>query len=239
MTSLRSIVLGVAVLSLVGSGAGLKAKDRVPESVTLSFGAGLNTPAATNHHILPQMVTVRMTPGTATASGNPIPAVVNFVVGGFHQIFIFKPGTTPADVDKFIADNNRGAATFINDRDNNLYTGINPLRNSTGAAGEIFFPTVNSVTPPTAARGVVNGNDNGTNNNLADDIPPGNQLRVGFQNRAESVGFDTPGTYLVICNVRGHFQDGMTAWINVVVDEEDDDADDHDDDSGHSGHGGN
>ena len=28
-------------------------------------------------------------------------------------------------------------------------------------------------------------------------------------NRVESVAFLEPGTYLVICNVRGHFMDGM------------------------------
>jgi len=47
-------------------------------------------------------------------------------------------------------------------------------------------------------------------------------LRVGFQNRTESVGFTTPGMYLVICNVRPHFQDGMIALVKVVADDEDD-----------------
>jgi plastocyanin len=35
-------------------------------------------------------------------------------------------------------------------------------------------------------------------------------------NRLESITFDQPGTYLVICNVRQHFQDGMHAVVNVV-----------------------
>ena len=34
-------------------------------------------------------------------------------------------------------------------------------------------------------------------------------------NRVESVAFLEPGTYLVICNVRGHFMDGMYAWVVV------------------------
>jgi plastocyanin len=34
-------------------------------------------------------------------------------------------------------------------------------------------------------------------------------------NRVESVSFKDPGTYLVICNVRGHFMDGMYAWVEV------------------------
>ena len=34
-------------------------------------------------------------------------------------------------------------------------------------------------------------------------------------NRVESVAFLEPGTYLVICNIRGHFMDGMYAWVVV------------------------
>jgi len=44
-------------------------------------------------------------------------------------------------------------------------------------------------------------------------------------NRQESVSFSDPGTYLVICNVRTHFLDGMFAFVNVVG--PDDDVDDH------------
>jgi plastocyanin len=35
-------------------------------------------------------------------------------------------------------------------------------------------------------------------------------------NRVESVAFFEPGRYLVICNVRGHFMDGMYAWVEVT-----------------------
>jgi len=34
-------------------------------------------------------------------------------------------------------------------------------------------------------------------------------------NRVESVAFLEPGTYLVICNINGHFMDGMYAWVQV------------------------
>ncbi|MEO5659955.1 MAG: hypothetical protein ABIQ90_09180 [Polaromonas sp.] len=54
-----------------------------PASVTVSFGAGLNTAQpgnSANHHILPREIRVR-TDG-----------VVNFVVAGFHQIIVFEPG---------------------------------------------------------------------------------------------------------------------------------------------------
>ena len=48
------------------------------------------------------------------------------------------------------------------------------------------------------------------------------------QNRTDSIAFSAPGRYLVICNVRGHFIDGMYAWVRVVGDDDDDD---------HGGHG--
>jgi len=35
-------------------------------------------------------------------------------------------------------------------------------------------------------------------------------------NRVESVSFAEPGTYLVICNVRGHFNDGMFGFVRVL-----------------------
>jgi hypothetical protein len=40
-------------------------------------------------------------------------------------------------------------------------------------------------------------------------------------NRQESVSFSDPGTYLVICNVRTHFLDGMFAFVKVVGPDED------------------
>ncbi len=40
-------------------------------------------------------------------------------------------------------------------------------------------------------------------------------------NRTDSFGFSLPGRYLVICNVRGHFVDGMYAFISVVDGDDD------------------
>ena len=48
------------------------------------------------------------------------------------------------------------------------------------------------------------------------------------QNRTDSFAFSTPGKYLVICNVRGHFIDGMYAWVRVVDEDDDDQDGDHD-----------
>jgi hypothetical protein len=48
--------------------------------------------------------------------------------------------------------------------------------------------------------------------------PPGTPATANpsnASNRVESVAFLEPGTYLVICNIRGHFMDGMYAWVIV------------------------
>jgi hypothetical protein len=44
----------------------------------------------------------------------------------------------------------------------------------------------------------------------------------GTQNRTDTIAFGAPGRYLVICNARGHFIDGMYAWIRVVDGDDDD-----------------
>ena len=130
---------------------------------TVSFGVGLNTATPNNppnHHVLPQ--TIRIKQG----------GVVNFMVAGFHQISVYKPG-------KALDDLNLGnPGPFINDLTDIYYQGINP------AGGPL-------ATPATAN--------------------PSNAI-----NRVESVAFPGPGTYLVICNVRGHYMDGMYAWVVVT-----------------------
>ena len=60
--------------------------DQNKLSVTVAFGAGLNTSGAANDHVLPH--TIRVKTG----------GVVTFAVSGFHQIFVYNPGTTPQDV---------------------------------------------------------------------------------------------------------------------------------------------
>ena len=54
---------------------------------------------------------------------------------------------------------------------------------------------------------------------------PGTTNPSNAQNRVESVSFTEPGTYLVICNVRGHFLDDMFAFVKVKADDDDDDDD--------------
>lgn len=46
---------------------------------------------------------------------------------------------------------------------------------------------------------------------IAATVSPSNAM-----NRLESVSFNEPGVYLVICNVRTHFLDGMYAYVRVT-----------------------
>jgi plastocyanin len=89
-------------------------------SVTVAFGAGLNTAPTSpaNHHVLPKTIDVK--------TGG----VVNFAVAGFHQIFVYKPGIEPEDivVPPFpVAGAPPRTNLFINhDLANLYYLGINP-----------------------------------------------------------------------------------------------------------------
>lgn len=134
-------------------------------SVTVSFGAGLNTAQpgnAVNHHILPHEIKLRKG------------GVVNFVVAGFHQLVVYRPGVTQPGIALPPA-----TTLFINFAlSNALYVGIAP------AGG-----------PPPGTPATGN---------------PSNAA-----NRVESVSFAETGDYLVICNVRPHFVDGMWAIVKV------------------------
>ena len=187
-----SRLLAIVALAVASMPQALHADDANKESVTVSFGAGLNTAGAANHHVLPDVIKVR-------AGG-----VVNFVVGGFHQIFVYNPGVKPEDLIVPPLPGQPGGNLFINDLRNLYYHGINPANAAT--------PTgANPASPP-------------NNSNI----------RTNTQNRTESVAFTTPGVYLVICNVNPHFQDGMIAWVRVLDPDEDDDHDDeHGDHGGH------
>ncbi|HEX9160732.1 MAG TPA: hypothetical protein VF980_03420 [Thermoanaerobaculia bacterium] len=156
----------VAIAAAMSLGAAALCADDIPQSVTVSFGRGLNTAQPgnpPNHHILPGVIKVR--------TGG----VVNFVVSGTHWIRVYNPGTKVSDINLNSPD---GTALLINDSLNLFYDGINP-GGPTGAPG-VFFPRSNA------------------------------------QNRTEAVSFPTAGTYLVICNLRPHFLDGMYAFIKVI-----------------------
>jgi hypothetical protein len=185
MKRTRAAVVVAAAIALALGTSTVRAKDKTPASITVAFGAGLNTATPNNtpnHHIIPQEFTVRITKarkldGTVVF----VPATVNFVVSGFHWIWVYNPAVRLADVKAHLP----AAGTFV-DYDVN-----------------VFAKGVNPGTPPAFADAMVNPS--------------------GVMNRTDSFGFSTPGRYLVICNVRGHFVDGMYAWVNVVDSDGDDD----------------
>ena len=155
------IMAALVSIALVGSPSA-QADGNSRTSVTVAFGAGLNTAQpgnAQNHHVLPRTIEIK-------AGG-----VVNFAVAGFHQISVYFPGTTPESI--LVP----ATGVFINDSVNLYYQGIVP------AGGPSSLPV--TINPSNAS------------------------------NRVESVSFSEPGTYLVICNVRSHFLDGMYAFVKV------------------------
>src|SRR5262245_15345644 len=183
MKHLKASALAASVLALFFASPTLTAKDKTQGSITVAFGAGLNTaqPGNTpNHHVIPQEFTVKITKakkldGTVVF----VPATVNFIVSGFHWPWVYKDGVTLDEVKAHTP----AAGLFVNYDVNVFAKGVNP------------------GTPPAFADTPVNPS--------------------GVMNRTDSFGFSLPGRYLVICNVRGHFVDGMYAWVNVV-DEDDD-----------------
>lgn len=74
--------------------------------------------------------------------------------------------------------------------------------------------------PPPATRNFINDPNNrlylGINPAGGPLGTPGTTNPSNAQNRVESVSLLERGTYLVICNVRGHFLDGMFAFVKVV-----------------------
>ena len=185
METLRASAVAVSVLALALGGSTVKAKDKPPGSITVAFGAGLNTaqPGNTpNHHIIPQEFKVRITKARKL-NGDVVvvPATVNFIVSGFHWPWVYQNGVTLDEVKANVP----AGGTFVN------------------YAVHVFATGVFPGNPPTFA-----------------DAAPFPLLAA--QNRTDSFGFSTPGKYLVICNVRGHFVDGMYAWIKVLGDDDDD-----------------
>lgn len=88
------------------------ARQPFPVSVTVAFGAGLNTAQpgnSANHHILPRWINVRRG------------GVVNFVVAGFHQVTVYNPGKKDEDVMP-----SAPGGLFVNDPNGRFYLGIAP-----------------------------------------------------------------------------------------------------------------
>jgi hypothetical protein len=204
MKSLRVSAAAVSVLALSLAGSTVTADDKTPNRITVTFGTGNNNAQVgntPNHHILPQQFKVRISKarkldGTVVV----VPASVNFIVSGFHWVWVYQDGVPLQDVVDHIPV---AAVTFVN------YEVI------TLGVSNVFAKGVFPGTPPTFA-------------DAGQAVPP----LAGPQNRTDSIAFSTPGTYLVICNVRGHLIDGMYAWVKVVDDDDDHDHG-HDDHDGH------
>ena len=91
----------VAILPCIGLTASLAMADEDKRlSVPVAFGRGLNTAQqnnVVNHVMLPNDVKVNLD------------GVVHFLVAGFHQLVVYKPGTKPEDIIVPLT------GTFIND----------------------------------------------------------------------------------------------------------------------------
>lgn len=76
--------------------------------------------------------------------------------------------------------------------------------------------------PPPFINAVINDSTNRFYLGISPPDPPGEPFGSpetinpsNARNRVESVSFAEPGTYLVICNVRQHFLNGMFAFVKV------------------------
>jgi hypothetical protein len=96
-------------------------------SATVSFGQwltdpafdrfpNLNTRTANQHLLIPYIATIR-------AGGS-----VNFIVGGFHHILVYEPGTQTTDIDAtlLVPPTGQPAPLLINDPTGRVYRGLDP-----------------------------------------------------------------------------------------------------------------
>ena len=188
------VMAGLGILQTPSS-ARADDDDQEKLSVPVAFGRGLNTNQAgnlVNHAILPNKIEVKQD------------GVVHFLVAGFHQPVVYKPGTQPEDITGPVA-----GSFFINDANNRFYQGINPAGGPLGTAATPVVPTDTRSNAANRVESVSFPASEGVNRNTG----------ALLSEKAE------PGVYLVICNVRGHFNDGMFAFIEVKGEDDEDDND--------------
>jgi hypothetical protein len=203
MSCWKSVVLAITAVAIAASGQGVRASDGkgkdkgVPQIVTVSFGTGLNT---------------ALPPPNGKPNHHILPGVTTVRV---------KLANVPADVVPGVVNFDVAGMHQIfvympgvTPDDINAYIATHDPANA-----QLFINDTENI----YYRGINPVNAAGLPNNTT---PAPRADRSGVQNRLESVGFSAPGMYLVICNVRPHFQDGMMAWVKVVADD-DNDNDDH------------
>lgn len=179
-TILLCLVLGAAT---AGANNDDNGGGNDSSSVTASFGRGLNTALPpgnpVNHAVLPKRIEVK------------VGGVVDFGVAGFHDIVIFKPGTTLEDLNDGTGQLPLFPPVFVIPPDPTVALPAG----SAFLADSIYYRGINPAGGPLATPNVAS---------------PSNAT-----NRSEPVTFSEPGTYLVICNVRPHLLDGMYAYVRA------------------------
>jgi hypothetical protein len=123
---MKSLRVSVAVLACTLASSSIHADEKTPPNITVAFGAGLNTAQpgnVLNHHVIPQEFTVRITKarkldGTLVY----VPATVNFVVSGFHWIWVYNSGVRLSEVRRNIPT----TGTFVNYDVNVFAKGVDP-----------------------------------------------------------------------------------------------------------------
>ena len=114
MSCVRASAVVVSALILCLGSPALKADgdDNTPTHVTVAFGTGNNNPQLgnPNHHIMPPEIKVRISKARRL-NGDvvTVPATVNFIVSGFHWIWVYQPGVTLQEVVDHIPN-----ALFVN-----------------------------------------------------------------------------------------------------------------------------
>jgi len=158
------------------------------------FGRGLNTAQPgnpVNHVISPKLILVK-------AGG-----VVDFTVAGFHDIIVFKPGFSLQDLKDAGGGDYPGTPPILPPPTGPLYV-LPPVPPSATAPwppavaplfSEIYYLGINPAGGPAATPATAS---------------PSNAV-----NRPEPVAFLDKGAYLVICNIRPHLLDGMSALVFV------------------------
>jgi plastocyanin len=180
-----STIVCASLLFAVGAIASTSAVANDGKTVTVAFGAGLNTALTpgnpANHHVIPDTIRIK------------VGDVVNFVVAGTHLIRVYDRGVLLQDVKDLIPAGCEVNVPFGTPWPTDCFFGVTP-------------PPPAPVIPPLGLGVYYEGL-----NPFA--APPTGRSTAG--NRVETVSFSKTGRFLVICAILPHFNDKMYAWVEV------------------------